>query len=179
MKRSTIRAISAVALLFLLWVAGSHFSTRADDVFSPWGAYGQIYEDSTPPTTISLDDADTFYPWVSATVGETRNITGDNQSLTIDVGGDGMYNVCSTFSFSGSANTIFHFEVSVDGEHQQSVSCEGMIGTGVDVRDLAACGLIPLSAGQVVGVGVEADASSREVHINHGSLMLARIGVGP
>lgn len=140
--------------------------------------YGNLYEDSAG-TDITLTDADTFYQWVSSTVGLTSGVgyvVGDagDDDLTIGVSGGGVYMVLISASFSGSNNSAIHGAVFLNGSEVDSIQFHRKLG-GADLGSASANGLLSLSSGDIVDLRFASDTGPTTVTVEHVQLTIVRI----
>lgn len=140
-------------------------------------AYGQLYEDSAG-TEIAITTGGTYVKWVSSTAGESSltTLSTDDDDITIDAGGAGMYLVAFHVSYVGSASEIFHWAAFVQGSKQDIVSSEIKVGAA-DMAAQSGIGLVALSVADVVDLRVTSAGDSRTATVNHVSLLLTRVNI--
>lgn len=174
-----MRSFRLLCALLGVLVVGQPMLLWASKVSKPAvaPAFGQLWEDSAG-TVINLATAGVYYQWVSSTVGLSLLTVPSSatDNITVGVGGAGTYAVCISTSYSGSANTSFHWAAFLDGNEQSNVSNERAIGTGADLGNSASCGLLSLVAGSVVDLRVSANANSKSATVKHASLVVHRVG---
>jgi hypothetical protein len=138
----------------------------------------------TGETDIVCTDADTAYPWISATEGYVTGIgfvtsdladaNGDN--LEIGVHGAGVYDIDLDASFSGTAGATFMVGV-YKGGTLTNVWLERKIGTGGDVGNAGCSGRIALVAGDELSVEViSVGGASKTFTIHRMGLSITRVG---
>ena len=146
-------------------------------IISLRSAYGQLYEDSGG-TVISITTGGTFYQWVSSTAGVSNltTLSTDNDNITIDAGGDGVYLIAFQVSFEGNANVVYHWSVFVEGAERSEVNSERKIAAN-DQGSQSGIGLVALSATDVVDLRVTSTTNTKTATVKHVQLVVRRIGL--
>ena len=96
------------------------------------------------------------------TVLPESNVTGDHtaNTLTVDAGvATGDYLIAASFSFSGSNNATFAFEL-FKNNVATGLKMDRKLGTGGDVGSSGFNGLLELAAGDVLDVRVSGDGAT-------------------
>ena len=163
-------------LLALLVVGGSGAigaQDMRDILVSVHGVDGEIYtfDGSTAQTGIGVTP--TLLTGFAAD-GLANGITPAHASDKLTVGTDGIYEVDSIISFSGTLNTLFTFEFAIDGV-TASRGFERKIGSGGDTGTTGGKARLSMSAGEAVTLLVNADGASKSLTITYGTLAAKRI----
>ncbi len=159
---------------------GVTYRCRATDTWEAVSmppAYGQLYEDSGG-TVINITTGGTFVKWVSSTAAQYNltTLSTDDDDITIDSGGAGVYLVTFQASYIGSAAEIFHWGVFVGGVKQDVASSEIKVGAG-DMASQSGSGLITLSDADLVDLRVTSTSNTKTATVNHAQLTLTRVGI--
>lgn len=140
-------------------------------------AYGELYEDSGG-TVINIATGGTFVKWVSSGAGlsSLTTLSTDNDNITIDSGGAGVYEIAFQVSYEGDANEVYHWEIFVQGAEEHRVSSEIKVGAN-DIGSQSGVGLVSLSDSDVVDLRVTSTSNTRTATVNHAQLTLTRVGI--
>lgn len=125
-------------------------------------AFGDLYEDAGA-TNISLTTAGTYYQWVNSTVGTSllTTLSASTDNITIAAGGDGLYEVNIPVSFTGTASTVFQFDLFLNGSRVTNIGCRAKTNaSGTIVASCAAGGFVALVANDVLDVRVTSETNS-------------------
>lgn len=95
--------------------------------------------------------------------------------MTLDVNTTGVYDISFNLSWTGSANTTFHWAIFVDGVKLDECSMETKVGAAMDTASGSARGLHNLTVGNVVDLRVTADGDVKTVTVNHASLIVRKV----
>jgi hypothetical protein len=141
-------------------------------------AYGELYEDSTPGTDITVVTNGTYYQWVSSTVGSftltTPSAAGDN--ITADAGGGGTYQASFSIAYSTVGNDkVAHWAVFKNGVKQDNISCETKTKSAT-ITHSSSSGFISLVATDGVDLRVTSDTDGEVITVNHANLNIVRVG---
>lgn len=145
-----------------------------DMLVSLMGVYGGIeaIDESTPQTGIGTSPVKvTGWTENETSVGVTPDFSAG--SLTILY--DGVYIVSCQVSFSGTLNTTFSFHLAVDAVEQDE-GFHRKLGTGGDVGSSSVTAIIPMVAGNVITLQVEADGAGKQITPVDMQLITFRIG---
>jgi len=108
------------------------------------------------------------------TVLPESNVTGDHSAntLTVDAGvATGDYLIAASFSFSGTNNGTFTFEL-FKNNVAAGIKMDRKLGTGGDVGSSGFNGLVNLAASDVLDVRVSGDAAS--VTVTNAQIVLTK-----
>lgn len=139
-------------------------------------AYGQLYEDSGG-TVINITTGGTFVPWVSSTAGlsSLTTLSTDNDNITIDVAGGGVYVIAFQVSYTGNANELYHWSVFVEGVEAVQDGSERKVAAN-DQGSQSGIGLVALSATDVVDLRVTSTSDGKTATAKHVQLVIWRVG---
>ena len=145
-----------------------------DSTTSP--AYGELYEDNGS-TAITVTTAGTYYQWASSTVGEYALVTpsATTDDITIDAGGDGIYQVSIQVSFTGENNAIVSWAAFKNGSRLPNITCSRKLGTGTDIGVVSMTGLVDLAEGDTIDLRVTSDNDADTVTPKYANLLLHRL----
>ena len=148
-------------------------------------SFGELFEDSTG-SAISSDSTTVFSGWVTAE--STLSHFSGNNTVHVDTGsgtadrliigayGAGVYACHMSMSFTGDAgNQIYHGAVHVNSVKQDNIAFERKIGTGGDIGNVNAMGILNLDPTDVVDIRVIGQSTGRTITISHCNLTLFRI----
>lgn len=139
------------------------------------GDYGEISIDDNG----SGQTLDTSGQWYKITQfdtnGESSGMTPDQANNKITVARAGTYTVTFSCSFNGTASTVYHFDIYVDGAPQHQLAMERGIGTANDVGAVSITGFIVAGAGEDVEIYVSADGNTKNYLQGHANLNVRAI----
>jgi hypothetical protein len=142
--------------------------------------YGELYENAgSPGTTITVTTAGTYYGWVSATAGDSNNITSDVADATADhltIATAGTYYISIHVSFSGTATAVVECALFVNGTENEHIEIYRKLGTAGDVGSASAGGIEVLSASDELSVRCTSDGNNDDIDV--WSMNLAVMGIG-
>lgn len=168
---SPVIAVSVAVLLTLIVIAVSIHDQAVAQTYETVGmAYGELYEDNASGTTINITDADTYYPWVSTTVGESRNMTLSASTDDITIVHDGVYLITAQVSYAGSNTTIYTWAVHKDGSALTGFKVQRTIGTGTDIGSASLSGIVSLDADEVLNLEVLANGTTKVATVYYAQL---------
>jgi hypothetical protein len=150
-------AIALVIIVILAVAAGLNSQTHQIASTS----FGELYEDNASGTTINITDATTDYPWVSTTVGESRNMTLSAATDNITIVEAGTYFVSCQISYAGSNSTIYTWSVHKNDSPLTGFKVRRTIGTGTDIGSASISGIVVLAADDTLNLEVQADGASK------------------
>jgi hypothetical protein len=171
----TARSVSALQALLADNTSGAISPQDLRDLLvSSLGVYGEIYVagGSTPQGSI-----DTSYALITgfAANGLSSGTTPDHSSDQITVDVTGTYLVMANVCFTGTASTEFTVAVFAEGIEEHIHFCRS-IGTGVTVGSAHLCGVLALTATDVVDLRVKADGASKSITVQEGAFTVRMIG---
>jgi len=173
MKRLLIVALS------LAFAAG--LSAQSSTTFYPPLAgqpvYGEIFVDDTSGGSddITLTTGSTYYPFITATAGESQGVTIDVADATgdsIKANTTGEYQILLTASFDATVNTTYHCYVFVNGTIDTHIGFFRKIGASSDVGSASASGVFNVQSGQKVQFKCTASADTKVIDFWHANLSI-------
>lgn len=94
--------------------------------------YGELYyHHETDALLLDLTTSNNFTQITGMTTGNCNGITCSNHTITINK--QSMYNLDSTFSFTGGANGIYHCAIFVNGNEQENCEFQRTMGGGTTI----------------------------------------------
>lgn len=102
-------------------------------------------------------------------------MTPDVANNRIEIDQDGIYEVNSQISFSGTGGTTFDFFIYVNAA-PSNYAFQRKLGTGGDVGSASVVGILDLSDGDLVDVYLQADGAAKSITPSYAQLFLHRIG---
>ena len=133
-------------------------------------SYGELYEDNAGGTSITITDATTYYPWVSTTVGASRNMTLSAASDDITIVTGGAYFISAQVSYAGSNTTIYTWAIHKGGSALTGFKVQRTIGTGTDIGSVSISGITTLATSDVLNLEVLANGASKTATVYYAQL---------
>lgn len=159
-------------------VLQSNLDDLFNDAHTHLNAYGELYENTTPPTSLSLTLANTFYKWISGGVGEVSGLQTLSyvapSSLVVGLNGAGLYKIDMSTSYTGSNNTVIHGTLFINGIQSPKIEQEIKLGAG-DTVNGSAHGLVRLNVGDTIDFRFASSLAGKTVQIFHLNLLLERL----
>lgn len=143
-------------------------------------AYGEIYENSSSGTSITLTDIGTYYKWTTGTIGLTSGtgyVVGSaiNKNLTIGVNGVGIYAVNFSISMMGPNNVFYYAAVFKNNNKLSNIESSMKQNAGV-VAGMSSCGLVSLSNNDVVDLRISSSNANPTTTIYFVQFTIHRVG---
>ncbi len=138
--------------------------------------YGSIYLDSPSGVPVTVTTAGVFYPITTATVGGISQLVTESTggTLTVDVGGGGIYKVEQSTTCSGPNNAIIMVVPFKNGVEISAAEIDRKLpGTG-DASAAASQALVTLNDGDVVDLRITSSSDGDVINVKHMSLTLTR-----
>lgn len=145
--------------------------------------YAELYEDNDSGDSITITTAGTYYKWLLGTKGDcsdsliTTTAGGTDNNFTIKAGGDGVYLLTFTISFSaGNTANTYHWHVHKNGvklAHAGSQTKNPSATT--TTKTIAVVAIEKLVKGDVIDLRVTSTGSSDSVTVYHCNLSIAMI----
>jgi hypothetical protein len=162
-----MRYILAVLFVVILAVTAG-LNSQTHQVAST--AFGELYEDNASGTGITITDATTDYPWVSTTVGESRNMTLSAATDNITIVEAGTYFVSAQISYAGSNSTIYTWSVHKNDSPLTGFRVMRTIGTGTDIGSASISGIITMAVDDTLNLEVQTDGASKTATVYYAQL---------
>jgi hypothetical protein len=133
--------------------------TNGNIIAAP-ASYGELYEDNDGGTGITCTNANTFYQWVTTTVGTEKGtgfVVGSTSSddLTIGTNGAGKYKVSFSVSFDGTASKSFEWAVFKNSTEQVQINSRHEFGATVTDASISGSGFVTLAATDTLELHVQ------------------------
>ena len=140
--------------------------------------FAYLYENNVAGTEIDIVDLETFYPWVSSTVGESSGIdyavaSAATDNITIGVSGEGVYAVNVHTCFGGDNNSVIHGMVYKNGSGAGLAFHRKL--AGADQGSASTSGLLRLASGDVLDLRYTSDTDNTTLILHHVGFTVVRI----
>lgn len=167
---------SIIAILFILVALSAGTFLLTPQTYEQIGnAYGKLEENNVSGTAITITDADTYYPWVTSSVGESRNMSLSAATDNITIVTSGAYLVIVDISFTGSNSTDFLWAVHRNDSAVAGLSVQRDMSTASKIGSATRSGIISLDAGDTLNVEVSSTAGTKSVTVHYVSLVVAML----
>lgn len=127
------------------------------------------------PKDMTFTLAGTYYQAGGGTEGISQYVTTDATNANFTIQYDGIYKVCVSASFSGTANSTIHGDLFVNGAEVDKIAFTRKLGSNGDVGSANMCGLYNASVNDVMDLRFKSDSSGGWVHFENGNFNIQRL----
>ena len=141
-----------------------------------YGAFGEMWQKNSA-IVLGLPAQDVYYQVDDWNVGDFYNTELNPDQNCIDAKQSGMYLMSLSISYTGSANTTFHFKIFKNGVGLEHCHVENKSGAGAEGAVPITCLERLIADTDQVGVRVEQETGANKViQISSANLNIARVG---